>query len=139
MPKLTPRSKVIRSLNLFVSWFEATGIPKSRECAACEEVTKVIERLLDDALNHEDCQVEARGNRPERRPRDSEQSDAAGNIYDHQIQDREASPPHLLSRTCGDDDMLTGNETSEEFLTWLDGVDWNSIPLELDYGFEINI
>ncbi|KAF3482529.1 uncharacterized protein GIQ15_05288 [Arthroderma uncinatum] len=48
-----PRSEVIRNLSTIVSWFECTDLSLNVTHNACVEVSKAINKLLDDTLNYQ--------------------------------------------------------------------------------------
>ncbi|PYI25619.1 putative fungal-specific transcription factor [Aspergillus indologenus CBS 114.80] len=52
-PAATPRPEIIRSLSVLLAWVQATPLPPSTTAVAARELTKVVGRLLDDALNHQ--------------------------------------------------------------------------------------
>ncbi|EGD87653.1 hypothetical protein H112_04119 [Trichophyton rubrum D6] len=48
-----PRSEVVRNLSMIVSWFECTDLPVNATHNTCVEVSKAINKLLDDTLNYQ--------------------------------------------------------------------------------------
>lgn len=122
LPTSTPRSKIIRSLGSLVSWFEDTAVPSSQECGVCVVTTKVISLLLDETLNHN----------PEvdHRPDSSQGPHPISRGYDQAPDER----GQLNSFSISGIDELAGCETSEEFLSWLDSLDWGSPFPSLEFG-----
>ncbi|KAI1931403.1 hypothetical protein LOZ65_001211 [Ophidiomyces ophidiicola] len=48
-----PRSQIIRDLGRIISWFETATLPPTATSRVCVDITKVLSRLLDDALNYQ--------------------------------------------------------------------------------------
>lgn len=127
LPTPIPRSQIIRSLSSFVSWFEDTAAPSSQECGACVVTTRVISHLLDDALNHEA--------KPFHHPEsiDMQNSgeihqDGAHGLNMHVSSQGQDEPTGQINSfpNSGLDEQLLGYKTSEEFLSWLDSLDWGT-------------
>lgn len=134
LPTSIPRSKIVRNLNSIVSWFEKTATPSSRECGICAEVTKVISRLLDDTLNYT-----SHGEGPISNSNGCYQylngvEDFAAHVPPGQGQTPNESSVPLVSSNGLDGVQLTSHETSEEFLAWLDNVDWGATSPGLEFG-----
>ncbi|OKL61728.1 hypothetical protein UA08_03061 [Talaromyces atroroseus] len=53
LPSSSSRSEIIRNLSFLISWVETSGMSPSVTGAACLELTKLIGRLLDEALNYQ--------------------------------------------------------------------------------------
>ncbi|EER23198.1 hypothetical protein D8B26_001281 [Coccidioides posadasii str. Silveira] len=65
-----PRSQIIRDLGMIISWFETAALPINPTTRVCVEITKVLSKLLDDALNYQPSgpqQQEEEQEHPQRR------------------------------------------------------------------------
>ncbi|RAL12828.1 putative transcription factor [Aspergillus homomorphus CBS 101889] len=118
-PASTPRSEIIRSLSVLIAWVQSTEMPPSATAVAARELTKVISRLLDDALNHQHGASVAVAEQAE--------NPAAGPL----VRDADEFLPqglgegfHLPSEALG------VGLASEEFLSWLDELDLDMISGE---------
>lgn len=132
-----PRSRIIRNLNLLVSWFETTALRSSRECGVCAEVTKVLSRLLDDTLNHESYQGGSINNN-RGQPYQNGVDDVSAHVPPGQGQMRSEPFIPVIHSNSLLHGPLTGHESSEEFLAWLDSVDWGATS-GLESGLDTTI
>ncbi|KAK2873915.1 hypothetical protein FQN49_002006, partial [Arthroderma sp. PD_2] len=131
-----PRSEVIRNLSTIVSWFECTDLSLNITHNTCVEVSKAINKLLDDTLNYQPCVGRRRmGGRegdtehPEHTaPSESPRVDTESTAKNTKPYDMGA--PMLHPEPFGND-LTNGISigTGESFLSWLDelGMD-TSIP-----------
>ncbi|PGH14178.1 hypothetical protein AJ80_06047 [Polytolypa hystricis UAMH7299] len=121
MPSSYPRSEIIRSLTVLISWFESDDIPGAAY-KECVPISKVISKLLDDTLNHQhksssgklDENAETNGRQPAQDGRDL----AAGHI-----QYATSSQMEYPTATVANNGHPLGEftfDTSENFLSWLD-------------------
>jgi hypothetical protein len=53
LPSSSSRSEIIRSLSFLISWVETAGLSSSVTGSTCLELTKLIGRLLDEALDYQ--------------------------------------------------------------------------------------
>ncbi|PKX91327.1 fungal specific transcription factor domain-containing protein [Aspergillus novofumigatus IBT 16806] len=121
LPCSIPRSRIIRDLSLLVSWFESANPPTN---VTRVEVTKVIVKLLNDALDYPSGAQMADGPQPVTGSHSALSSD-----------DRVLDGSHSIGMSLnvydqsGTMPIVDGIETSEDFLHWLDelGLD-SSIP-----------
>lgn len=103
------RSEVVRNLSVLISYLEWVTRPGDGNYAACSEASKMLARILDEAL---DPQVTEQPQQPVPEPTRDELSLA-------HVEDQ------IMLESSG-----AGNEAlfmdSEAFLDWFDNVDWNN-------------
>lgn len=141
MSSSAPRSEVVRNLSMIVSWFECTDLPVNATHNTCVEVSKAINKLLDDTLNYQPGACQRRiGARqevtelavPSEIPRTTTSATPGGDA-DTAVKNTkpyDLGAPMLQPEPFGND-LTNGISigTGESFLTWLDelGMD-TSIP-----------
>lgn len=150
------RSSIIRNLTVFTSWFENPSKPMTRECELCYVTAKVISRILDETLNYDSATTAdaylANFDYREvsRQIADfyTNGSDSCGQISTGSNVLRETNSMLIDPiSNAGFFDEPSSRLTSEEFLTWLQGLDLDTTCStfedttcsSFEYGFNTEI
>ncbi|KAM5438395.1 hypothetical protein MferCBS31731_004972 [Microsporum ferrugineum] len=129
-----PRSEVIRNLSTIVSWFECTDLPVNATHNTCVEVSKAINKLLDDTLNYQPGTGQRRIGGDHRVAELAISSEMPPGVDTDTVMKNtkpyDLGVPMLHPEPFGSD-LTNGISigTGESFLTWLDGLGMDtSIP-----------
>lgn len=148
LPPSVSRSSIVRNLTIFASWFENPLKPMTRECELCYATTKVISRILDETLNYDSATTTdadlANSDCRERIQQVGVLYTNDSPLSGHIFPQRNTLGP--MSSMLNDPisnanfyDEPSSNLTSEEFLTWLQGLDLDTMCSTFDYGLNTEI
>ena len=108
LPASMSRSELIRNFSVLISYLEWVARPEYGNHAACSEASKMLARILDEAL------------------------DSQSNVEQPRQPVLEPSSNEAVLTSVEDNMMLDPNDCdtlpvdSEAFLEWFDSVDWNN-------------
>lgn len=116
LPTWLSRSELIRHLSVLISYLEWVTSPGDGNYAACSEASKILARILDEAL---EAQTTVMTNKQPEQP-----------VLEPARNEETVEPVEGLAGGMLLDGSEIGGDTlpmdSEAFLEWFDNVDWNN-------------
>ena len=110
LPASIPRAELIRNLSVLVSYLEWVTSPGDGNYAACSEASKLLARILDEALD------------PQAAKNASSTSHSTLSLVQNELSSK--STENQTSPAINGNEAFTLD--SEAFLDWFDSVDWNN-------------